>query len=109
MALLSISEPGQSPRRSHANKHALGIDLGTTNSLVASASPDGPKVITNEDGCELLPSVVAYSKNKILVGQLALNSAEQISSVKRLMGRGSSDIKHKLSYTLTNAESGGMP
>lgn len=109
MALLSISEPGQSPRRNHVIKHALGIDLGTTNSLVASASSDGPFIISDKDGSALLPSVVAYSENDIRVGQSALDSAEHISSVKRLMGRGASDIKHKLSYTLSDVESGGMP
>ena len=61
MALLSISEPGQSPRRKVEKKHALGIDLGTTNSLAAVASPDGAKVI-EEVGKTLLPSVVAYLK-----------------------------------------------
>ncbi len=113
MALLSISEPGQSPRRKHARKHALGIDLGTTNSLLASVSVEGPFVITDEDKAALLPSVVAYlgkeNTDNVLVGQQALEHAEHISSVKRLMGRGASDIKHKLSYTLTDADSGGMP
>jgi molecular chaperone HscA len=110
MALLSISEPGQSPRRKQVIKHALGIDLGTTNSLVASASADGSFVITDTNGSALLPSVVAYSKDgNAVVGQKALDTPEHISSVKRLMGRGASDIKHKLSYTLTESESGGMP
>lgn len=110
MALLSISEPGQSPRRKQVIKHALGIDLGTTNSLVASASADGSIVITDDKGSGLLPSVVAYSKDgNAVVGQKALDISEHISSVKRLMGRGTSDIKHKLSYTLINSESGGMP
>ncbi len=109
MALLSISEHGQSPRRKQANKHALGIDLGTTNSLVASTSAEGPEVITDSDGYALLPSVVAYSNNECLVGQPALDSAEHISSVKRLMGRGASDIKHNLAYTLIDSETGGMP
>jgi len=113
MALLSISEPGQSPRRKHVRKHALGIDLGTTNSLLASVSVEGPFVIADEDRTALLPSVVAYlgkeNTDNVLVGQQALEHAEHISSVKRLMGRGASDIKHKLSYTLTDADSGGMP
>jgi len=65
MALLSISEPGQSPRRKVEKKHALGIDLGTTNSLAAVASPDGAKVI-EEAGKALLPSVVAYLKEAAL-------------------------------------------
>jgi len=110
MALLSISEPGQSPRRKQLIKHALGIDLGTTNSLVASASSKGSFVIADANGAALLPSVVAYSKDgNAVVGQKALDAPEHISSVKRLMGRGASDIKHKLSYTLIDSESSGMP
>ena len=110
MALLSISEPGQSPRRKQPIKHALGIDLGTTNSLVASASSNGSFVIADANGAALLPSVVAYSKDgNAVVGQNALDASEHISSVKRLMGRGASDIKHKLSYNLIDSESGGMP
>lgn len=110
MALLSISEPGQSPRRKQIVKHALGIDLGTTNSLVATASEEGSFVISDEQGKALLPSVVRYTKDgNIIVGQEALDRSEHISSVKRLMGRGASDIKHKLSYSLVEAESGGMP
>lgn len=112
MALLSISEPGQSPRRKAEKKQALGIDLGTTNSLVAVASADGARVI-EEAGSVLLPSVVAYAKEadveKVFVGQSALDQIEHISSVKRLMGRGAGDIKHELSYKLINSESGGMP
>lgn len=110
MALLSISEPGQSPRRKHVIKHALGIDLGTTNSLVATASSEGPIVITDTENSALLPSVVAYSKDgKALVGRSALELPEHISSVKRLMGRGTKDIDHELSYTLIESEHGGMP
>jgi molecular chaperone HscA len=110
MALLNISEPGQSPRRKQDSKHALGIDLGTTNSLVASASEGGPFIISDSKESALLPSVVAYSNDEnILVGQAALKSNEHISSVKRLMGRGAGDIKHELSYTLVESESSGMP
>lgn len=110
MALLNISEPGQSPRRKQENKRALGIDLGTTNSLVASSSVDGPKIITETNGSALLPSVVAYlSDDSVLVGQEALQDFSHISSVKRLMGRGAGDIQHELSYNLTESESGGMP
>jgi len=112
MALLSISEPGQSPRRKVEKKHALGIDLGTTNSLAAVASPDGAKVI-EEAGKALLPSVVAYLKEagaeRVFVGQPALEQPEHISSVKRLMGRGADDIKHELSYKLITGTDGGMP
>jgi molecular chaperone HscA len=111
MTLLSISEPGQSPRRKQAAKNALGIDLGTTNSLLASVSEAGPFVIKDSEGSALLPSVVSYldNENNVLVGQAALEQAEHVSSVKRLMGRGAADIKHKPSYQLQEPEDGGMP
>ena len=106
MALLSIAEPGKSPRREQTVKHALGIDLGTTNSLVASASAEGPFVIRNAQG---LAYTEAENKTEVIVGQRALQVPGHISSVKRLMGRGAADIKHRLAYRLIEAESGGMP
>lgn len=110
MALLQIAEPGQSPRRSQATRHALGIDLGTTNSLVASANSEGPFVIPVSGEEFLLPSVVAYEESgAALVGKEALASAHPISSVKRLMGRASTEIQHKLAYRVLPAEDGGMP
>lgn len=110
MALLQIAEPGQSPRRTQAKKHALGIDLGTTNSLVASANSEGAFVIPVAEGECLLPSVVAYEKSgTVLVGNVALQSPHPITSVKRLMGRGSTEIQHKLAYHLVPAEDSGMP
>jgi len=110
MALLQISEPGQSPRRSHSKKHALGIDLGTTNSLVASANSEGPFIIKVSEDEVLLPSVVDYRKDgQVLVGKEAQESPQSISSVKRLMGRGQQDVQHRLSYRLVPGEQEGMP
>ena len=110
MALLNIAEPGQSPIRTQPHKHALGIDLGTTNSLVASANSEGPFIIADENGEALLPSVVAYqNQEEILVGQEAYKLSDAISSVKRLMGRGHADVAHKLAYKLIPADDGGMP
>src|SRR3990172_3662901 len=81
----------------------VGIDLGTTNSLVASFEDGVPKVIPDKEGRALLPSVVAYTRNGILVGdaakrQLVRNPVETVYSVKRFMGKGYEDVKDELRY-----------
>ena len=84
------------------NERVVGIDLGTTNSLVAFMDLTGPKIIPGEDGDKLVPSVVSVSKSgEIVVGnparELLLTSPEHtIYSVKRLMGRGREDIEEEL-------------
>lgn len=116
MSLLQIAEPGQSPKP-HQKKLAVGIDLGTTNSLVASLLSGIPTALTDINGNMLLPSVVRYLPDNIKeVGYSAKQSAtidplNTISSVKRLMGRGISDIKQlgdQLPYHFTQGES-NMP
>jgi molecular chaperone HscA len=97
MVLLQISEPGQSPQP-HQRKNAVGIDLGTTNSLVSVVRSGMPETIADPAGCHLLPSVVHYSTQGVdAVGQEALgfnvsDPLNTISSVKRLMGRGINDV-----------------
>lgn len=96
MALLQISEPGQSTKP-HEHKFAIGIDLGTTNSLVASVRSGQPDTLPNSSGEHLLPSVVQYTPDAIVVGAVAKkNQIEDphntISSIKRLMGRGADDL-----------------
>ena len=83
----------------------VGIDLGTTNSLVAYVDDRTglPVVIPDQDGRRLLPSVVAFTPGGILVGegarrQLARRPADTVYSVKRLMGRGWEDVKDELRY-----------
>lgn len=97
MALLQISEPGQSTNP-HEHRLAAGIDLGTTNSLIASVKSGLAETLLNEKGEESLPSVVRYTENEIIVGVDAKAMATEdplntISSVKRYMGRGLKDIK----------------
>src|ERR1700719_2402359 len=81
----------------------VGIDLGTTNSLVAFMQGDSPVVIPGEDGVNLVPSVVALDENdKIIVGNAArkylIETPERsVYSIKRLMGRGVEDIQDELS------------
>jgi len=113
MALLQIAEPGESAAP-HQHKLAVGIDLGTTNSLVATVRSGLAVVLSDELGRPLLPSVVRYAADgSSEVGyeaqdQQALDPCNTIVSVKRLMGRGLSDIAHSQSmpYTFENAENG---
>ena len=79
----------------------VGIDLGTTNSLVAHVEGGIPRVIPDGEGRTLLPSIVAWTPDGVVVGeaarrQLARNAARTIYSVKRLMGRGYEDVKDEL-------------
>jgi molecular chaperone HscA len=103
MALLQISEPGESTAP-HRHRLAAGIDLGTTNSLVASVRSGVAETLPDAEGSHLLPSVVHYSaENKAVVGQAALRFAQAdplntIASVKRLMGRGVEDVKQAGAY-----------
>ena len=117
MALLQISEPGAAPAP-HQRKLAVGIDLGTTNSLVASVFSGNAGVIRDLDGTALLPSVVRYQNDKQpLVGAQAKQQASQdplntIVSVKRLMGRGVDDVStlgDELPYRFNLKGEGGMP
>ena len=90
MALLQISEPGQSTSPHHHNL-ACGIDLGTTNSLVASVMSGQTRLISDQSNNSMLPSVVHYGKEKITVGADAYQYAttdptNTILSVKRYMG-----------------------
>ena len=116
MALLQISEPGQSPQP-HQRKHAVGIDLGTTNSLVAVVRSGSPETLADEQGRHLLPSVVHYFKDG--VSCIGYEAAEHnvsdplntLTSVKRLMGRGLDDVKTfggQLPYRFAE-DDGGMP
>ncbi|MDG1096629.1 MAG: Fe-S protein assembly chaperone HscA [Methylophilaceae bacterium] len=100
MALLQISEPGMSAAP-HQHKLAVGIDLGTTNSLVATVRSGMSTVLQDEHGRSLLPSVVRYiNDNEVIVGHQAQAKQSEdpintIVSVKRFMGRGIKDIADK--------------
>ncbi|WJG10507.1 Fe-S protein assembly chaperone HscA [Aliiglaciecola sp. LCG003] len=97
MALLQIAEPGQAAAP-HQRKLAVGIDLGTTNSLVASVISGKAETLVDNKGRAILPSVVHYSDSGIDVGEEAkqsanLDPANTIVSVKRLLGRSLQDIQ----------------
>jgi molecular chaperone HscA len=99
MALLQISEPGQSPEP-HQRRLAVGIDLGTTNSLVATMRSGVAAVLPDHSGRPLLPSIVRYFPDgKVEVGyaaqaRQAADPKNTIVSVKRFMGRGLKDVAH---------------
>lgn len=97
MSLLQIAEPGQSTAP-HQHRFSAGIDLGTTNSLVATVRSGEAQTLADSQGQVLLPSIVHYGVNPPLVGELAKQKQisdpfNTLSSIKRLMGRGINDIK----------------
>ncbi|MCK6429948.1 MAG: Hsp70 family protein, partial [Burkholderiaceae bacterium] len=110
MALLQIAEPGMSPAP-HERRLAVGIDLGTTNSLVATVRNSVAVVLEDEQGRALLPSVVRYrAGGGVEVGAEALahqaaDPRNTIVSVKRFMGRGVKDVEHveNLPYDFVDA------
>ncbi|SEL53378.1 Chaperone protein HscA [Variovorax sp. YR750] len=114
MALLQISEPGQAPDP-HQRRVAVGIDLGTTHSLVASVRNGVAECLPDEKGRLLLPSAVRYLEgDRRQIGFDALAARAQdptntITSVKRLMGRGLADIANResMSYRIGSSD-GGM-
>ncbi|MGI2036840.1 Fe-S protein assembly chaperone HscA [Shewanella frigidimarina] len=113
MALLQIAEPGQSAAP-HQHRLAVGIDLGTTNSLVAAVRSAQALTLPDEQGRHSLPSVVHYGESNVLVGyeaqaKSALDPQNTIVSVKRFMGRSLTDIQsgaHRLPYELHASENG---
>ncbi len=117
MVLLHISEPGASPDP-HQRRIGIGIDLGTTHSLVAAVRDSVPQCLPDEKGRVILPSAVHYAADgQVLIGDAALqrqavDPANTVVSVKRLMGRSLNDVQTSqgnwLSYGLTaeNAQQG---
>lgn len=112
MALLQIAEPGQSPQP-HQRRLAVGIDLGTTNSLVAALRSGLSEPLADAQGQVILPSAVRYHADRIEVGAAAKAAAASdplntVLSVKRLMGRGLADVKQlgeQLPYRFVGGES----
>ncbi|MES2676708.1 MAG: Fe-S protein assembly chaperone HscA [Pseudomonadota bacterium] len=94
MALLKIYEPGQTPAPHQQEEVAVGIDLGTTNSLIAICVNQKPQILRDEHGDFMQPSIVAVDEAKFLVGRAAQNfSGQKIYSIKRLMGKGFDDLE----------------
>jgi molecular chaperone HscA len=112
MALLQIAEPGQSAAP-HKHRLAIGIDLGTTNSLVATVRNGIAVCLTDEQGRALLPSLVHYQGDGIELGFDAMNARIEdprntIVSVKRFMGRSLADVAHIETMPYIFEETPGM-
>ena len=108
MALLQIAEPGQSSAP-HEHRIAIGIDLGTTHSLVATVLSGKAKVLDDEQGRVLLPSIVHYTPHQAHYGDdakpfITTDPKNTIVSVKRFMGRSKADIKFQHPYTLVGED-----
>jgi len=112
MSLLQIAEPDEpAPRREP--KRAIGIDLGTTNSLVATVRNGIPVVLPDEEGRPLVPSIVRYAPEGVEVGHAAMARQSQdpqntIVSVKRFMGRGLADLADDRRFPYHFVEAPGM-
>jgi molecular chaperone HscA len=112
MALLQISEPGESPLP-HARKRAIGIDLGTTHSLVATVRNGTALVLPDDRGRPLVPSIVRYGDNGVDVGYAAMahqaiDPRNTVVSVKRFMGRGLGDLGDPRRFPYRFVEGEGM-
>ena len=108
MALLQIAEPGQSSAP-HEHRIAIGIDLGTTHSLVATVLSGKAKVLNDQQGRVLLPSIVHYSAQSTSYGDeakalITTDPKNTIVSVKRFMGRSKADVKFQHPYELMGEE-----
>ena len=108
MALLQIAEPGQSSAP-HEHRIAIGIDLGTTHSLVATVLSGQTKVLNDEQGRVLLPSVVHYAQQNTQFGYdakpfITTDPKNTIASIKRFMGRSKADIKFQHPYALVGED-----
>lgn len=116
MALMQIAEPGESPEP-HKRKLGVGIDLGTTHSLVAAVRSGSAETLPDMHGRHLVPSVVHYAQSgEVLVGHEALahetDPLNTIASIKRLMGRGIADLSAlnaQLPYEFLEPDAQGMP
>ena len=88
--LLSIEEPGQNNKKEEI---AIGIDLGTTNSLVAISKDKQVEIICDSSGNNIHPSVLSFDEDEIKIGSDAINNlkGEKIYSIKRLMGKGAKE------------------
>ena len=109
MAVMQILEPGQRPSPQR-QRLALGIDLGTTNSLVARVRDGRAEPLPDADGNLLLPSAVYYGGDSVLTGREALARAgehpqDTLQSFKRMMGRGSGDLSHS-EYRVVESDRG---
>ncbi len=112
MALFQISEPGEAPAP-HQRKRAIGIDLGTTNSLVATVRNGLAVVLPDIEGRPLVPSIVSYGEQGVETGYAAMarqteDPQNTIVSVKRMMGRGLADLTDARRFPYRFVDTPGM-
>jgi len=112
MSLFQISEPGEAPAP-HQRKRAIGIDLGTTNSLVATVRNGLAVVLPDLEGRPLVPSIVRYGENGVETGYAAMarqtdDPQNTIISVKRMMGRGLPDLADARRFPYRFVDAPGM-
>ncbi len=101
--LLQIAEPGSTPEQPSERRLAVGIDLGTTNSLVAHFDGRETRVLADQEGRQLLPSIVKYDQSGTVVGYEA-SGDQAIASAKRFMGRHQSDVAHHRHVKLSDGD-----
>ncbi len=92
MQIIKISETGSHSQHQHDCNIAVGIDFGTTNSLIALSNKQVIQIITDNQGLELIPSVIAFHDDNFIVGNV--NIINSFSSIKRLLGKKLSDIRN---------------
>ncbi len=90
MQIVGISEPGE---EDVGNELVVGIDFGTTNSLIAISQDYKAQIIKMENGTELVPSIIGFDSDKIVVGSYAINCNNKVRSIKRLLAKSYSEIK----------------
>ncbi|PCJ24836.1 MAG: Fe-S protein assembly chaperone HscA [Rickettsiales bacterium] len=93
MQIVEISEPNSEDGANEAPEIVVGIDFGTTNSLIAISNDSSAKIIKMHDGAELLPSVIEIIDDEIIIGNKATQNPDAIRSIKRLLAKTSKEIK----------------
>lgn len=89
MQIVGISEPGETDER---DELVVGIDFGTTNSLIAISQDYKAKIIKMENGAELVPSIIGFDSGEVIVGKEANNCSDKVRSIKRLLAKSYSEI-----------------
>ena len=90
MQIVGISEPGESSKK---DELVVGIDFGTTNSLIAISKDYNAQIIKMQDGVEIVPSIIGLGADNIIVGQRAIECDNHIRSIKRLLAKDYSEIQ----------------
>ena len=89
MQIVGISEPGEADE---GDELVVGIDFGTTNSLIAISQDYKAKIIKMENGAELVPSIIGFDSGEVIVGKEANNCSDKVRSIKRLLAKSYSEI-----------------